>query len=94
MNEPHNGGVLSVEKFNSLVPRIVVAPITSQEHPEFGSLRIPIETVNKIVTGFICMDHIRTIDPVVRKITPKNDCVTQRNIASIRFVLKKIFGIV
>lgn len=93
MGGDHYGVVLSVEKFNKLIPRVVVAPITSKDHPEFGGLRIPVQTDNNSIHGFICMDHIRTIDPVERNLQPQNDTLMPQVVQSIKFCLRKIFGI-
>jgi len=92
MAQNHFGVILSVEKFNKLIPRIVVAPITSKEHPEFGGLRIPVQTNNISTSGYICMDHIRTIDPLKRNLQQQNDSLTPQTISLVKSCLKKIFG--
>jgi hypothetical protein len=47
---------MSVEAFTKLIPRIVVAPITSKPHPEFRPLRVPAQTSTGKIDGFICLD--------------------------------------
>lgn len=42
MIRDHYGVVISCAQFDELILIVVVAPITSKNHPEFGRLRIPI----------------------------------------------------
>ncbi len=77
MAKKHYGVVLSVEAFNKLIPRIVVAPITSKDHPEFGPLRVPVQTSKSKIHGFICLDHLRCLDPDSRGAAQTQDELTQ-----------------
>lgn len=93
MAQNHYGIVLSVEAFNKLIPRIVVAPITSKDHPEFGPLRVPIQTLHSRVHGFICLDHLRCLDPDTRGATLAHDELTLACKNQCKGVIKKIFGV-
>lgn len=93
MAQKHYGVILSVEAFNKLIPRIVVAPITSKDRPEFGPLRVPVQTVHSKISGFICLDHIRTLDPDTRGATPHHDELTLACKNQCKAITKKIFGL-
>lgn len=93
MAQKHYGVVLSVETFNKLIPRIVVAPITSKDHPQFGPLRIPIQSVQGKLHGFICLDHLRCLDADSRGVVSTDDELTFACKSRCKEVLKKIFGI-
>lgn len=93
MTQQHYGVVLSVEAFNKLIPRVVVAPITSKDRPEFGPLRVPLQTAHNKVHGFICMDHIRCLDPDTRGVQLTQDEVTLACKNQCKGILKKIFGL-
>lgn len=93
MAQKHYGVVLSVEAFNKAIPRIVVAPITSKERKEFGSLRVPLQTTQGKVTGFICLDHIRTLDPDSRGASASLDELTFACKNQCKVIIKKIFGL-
>jgi len=91
MATKHYGVVLSCYEFNELIPRIGVAPITSKSHIEFASIRVPLETANKKFNGFICLDHIRSIDPLARNMALVDDKITHACKMQCRHILKKIF---
>jgi mRNA-degrading endonuclease toxin of MazEF toxin-antitoxin module len=93
MARDHYGVVISCAQFNELIPRVVVAPITSKNHPEFGRLRIPIQSSQSSLTGFICLDHIRTIDPIARNLTQTGDQITSACRKECKMSLSKIFSI-
>lgn len=93
MAQNHYGVVLSVEAFNNLIPRIIVAPITSKERPEFRTLRIPLQTVHGKLNGFICLDHIRSLDPITRNSESVGDELTLACKNQCKLILKKIFSI-
>lgn len=93
MAQKHYGVILSVEAFNKAIPRVVVAPITSKERAEFGPLRVPLQTMQGKVTGFICLDHLRTLDPDSRGATPALDDLTFACKNQCKGIIKKIFGL-
>ena len=93
MGRDHYGVVISCAQFNELIPRVVVAPITSKNHPEFGRLRIPIQSNQNFLTGFICLDHIRTIDPIARNLASTGDQITSTCRKECKASLVKIFSI-
>lgn len=93
MAQKHYGVVLSVEAFNKSIPRVVVAPITSKERPEFGPLRVPVQTVHSKVTGYICLDHVRTLDPDSRGASSAQDELTFACKSQCKGIIKKIFGL-
>lgn len=93
MAHKHYGVVLSVEAFNKHLPRIVVAPITSKAHAEFGPLRVKVETTKKKIKGFICLDHIRSLDPAARGVELTKDELTVDCRTQCKTVIKKIFGV-
>jgi len=93
MAQKHYGVILSVEAFNKAIPRVVVAPITSKERPEFGPLRVPLQTTQGRVTGYICLDHIRTLDPDSRGASSSQDELTFSCKTQCKGIIKKIFGI-
>ena len=93
MAKKHYGVVLSVEAFNKLIPRIVVAPITSKDHPEFGPLRVPVQTFKSKIHGFICLDHLRCLDPDSRGAAQTQDELTLACKNQCKGILKKIFGL-
>lgn len=93
MASNHFGVVLSVEAFNKLIPRVIVAPITSKDHPAFGYLRIPLQTVHGKYKGYICLDHIRSLDPDARGAKESGDEATLACKNQYKDVLRKIFGL-
>ena len=93
MSQKHYGVVLSVEAFNKLIPRVVVAPITSKDHPEFGPLRVPVQTSNGKIHGFICLDHVRCLDPDSRGAAQTQDELTLACKNQCKGILKRIFGL-
>ena len=93
MAHKHYGVIFSVEQFNKLIQRIVVAPITSKKHAEFGSLRVPVQSEREKISGFICLDHIRCLDPDTRNCTLINDELTVHCRTRCKEVLQKIFKI-
>lgn len=93
MDRDHYGVVISCSQFNELIPRVVIAPITSKLHPEFGRLRIPIQSNQSSVTGYICLDHIRALDPIARNLTLTGDQITGACRKECKMSLSKIFSI-
>lgn len=93
MAQKHYGVVLSVEAFNKVIPRVVVAPITSKERPEFGPLRVPLQTTLGKITGFICLDHLRTLDPDSKGASATQDELTFACKNQCKGIIKKIFGL-
>lgn len=93
MAQKHYGVVLSVEAFNKLIPRVVVAPITSKDRPEFKTIRVPLQTVQSKIYGYICLDHIRSLDPDFRGAVAAHDELTLACKTQCKGILKKIFGV-
>jgi mRNA-degrading endonuclease toxin of MazEF toxin-antitoxin module len=93
MARNHYGVIISCAQFNDLIPRVVVAPVTSKNHPEFGGLRISIQSNQKSLTGFICLDHIRTIDPLARNLALTGDQITMNCRKDCKTTLAKIFAL-
>ena len=93
MASNHYGVILSSNGFNTLVPRLIVAPITSKDYKPFGSLRVPVESLKNSVHGFICIDQIRSVDPDSRGLKILNDEISYSCKNQCKTVLKKIFGI-
>jgi mRNA-degrading endonuclease toxin of MazEF toxin-antitoxin module len=90
MAQNHYGVILSSSIFNAQVPRTVVAPITSKEHPEYGRLRVPLEAKKSTIKGFICLDHVRAIDPDSRELRMQGDQISYKCQQECKFVLRKI----
>ena len=93
MAKSHYGVVVSCEEYNSLIPRIIIAPITSKPHKEFAKLRIKVDANRGKISGYICLDHLRAIDPLARKLARTHYQVTPRCIHECKEVLRKIFKI-
>lgn len=93
MASNHYGVVLSSNGFNELVPRLIVAPITSKEYRPFGSLRVPVQTINTSIHGFICIDQLRSVDPDSRGLKETNDQLTFVCKNQCKLVLKKVFSL-
>lgn len=93
MGLPHYGVVVSCKDFNDNIPRIIVAPITSKERKEFGGLRVAVFSTNSKVKGFICLDHIRAIDPQARNLNATGSEIAPQCIHDCKKALQKIFSI-
>ena len=87
---PHYGVVLSSSNFNKAIPNIIVAPVTSKNRPQFGALRIPIQMNSGHITGYICLDHIRSVDPISRNLKDSSHSITSNCLGQCRSVIKKI----
>jgi mRNA-degrading endonuclease toxin of MazEF toxin-antitoxin module len=87
---PHYGVVLSSSKFNEAIPNVMVAPITSKERSQFGALRVPVQMKSGSISGYICMDHIRSVDPVTRNLKNSSHSITSNCLGQCRSVISKI----
>ncbi|MBL7665680.1 MAG: type II toxin-antitoxin system PemK/MazF family toxin [Bacteriovoracaceae bacterium] len=93
MAKNHYGVILSCSEFNQLIPRVMVAPITSKFHEAYSPLRVDLNSINKKVEGYICIDHLRAIDPETRNLKLIGDEISFPCREQCRFVLKKIFSV-
>jgi mRNA-degrading endonuclease toxin of MazEF toxin-antitoxin module len=90
MAYPHYGVILSSSAFNQTIPNIIVAPITSKDRPQFGALRIQIQMASGNISGYICLDHIRSVDPISRNLKSSSHSITSNCLGQCRSVIKKI----
>ena len=87
---PHYGIVLSSSRFNELIPMVVVAPVTSKKRKQFGFLRVPVTAQTGNVSGFICIDQVRSIDPKSRGLNPSGHAVSSSCLNQCRSVIQDI----
>jgi len=89
----HYGVVFSNSRFNDLMPLVFVAPITTKFKPQFEALRVKVETLTPGIHGYICLDHLKSIDPNGRDFTVSIHKLTPNCKKQCRDILKEIMNL-
>jgi hypothetical protein len=67
--------------------------ITSKHRKEFGKLRVEVETIESKVYGYVCVDHLRMVDPKTRNFKLTGGEVTISCLQKCEEALKKVFAL-